>query len=227
MNAPLLASYGRRRGRRLRSGKQQLMDTLLPQLTISLPIDDRRMRELLPRRDAYWLEIGFGGGEHLAHQATLHNDTGFIGCEPYINGVGDLLKAIDARQLVNIRLYPGDARELLPHLPDGFFSKAFILFPDPWPKARHHKRRLIQREFLDLLATKMKPGGELLLATDHADYLTWMLEQLLLSPHFEWTARQSADWLEPPADWVETKYQKKAKAEGRGATFLRFVRTAP
>lgn len=171
-----------------------------------------------------WLEIGFGGGEHLAHQAMLHPNTAIIGCEPYINGIGDLLKKIEAEKLENIRVFTEDARLLIEKLPGACLDKVFILYPDPWPKARHHKRRLIAGPFLDMLARVMKPGATLQLATDWADYATWMLEQLLPHPSFAWTAKTCDDWLNPPADWLSTRYEQKALREKRTPTYLSFLR---
>ncbi len=225
----LLASFGRRQGRRLRTGKRTLVDTLLP--TIQLSLDEvvqwqsGKAAELFNHLTTQplnhvFLEIGFGGGEHLAHQAMLHPDIGMIGCEPYINGIGDLLKKIDAQKIRNIRVFPNDARLLIEKLPDRCLDKVFILYPDPWPKSRHHKRRLISMAFLDDLARVMKPGAALQLATDHADYAAWMLERLLAHPKFTWTAQACADWLNPPPDWIPTKYEQKALA-GR-PTYLNF-----
>ncbi len=176
------------------------------------------MRTLFPLKN--WLEIGFGGGEHLAHQAALHPEIGIIGCEPYINGIAGLLKHIDDHKLHNIRIYSEDARLLMERLPDASLERVFILYPDPWPKARHHKRRLISTEFLNALARVMKPGAELRLATDHADYCAWMLEHLLSHSAFEWTAKICDDWLNPPPDWISTRYEQKALA-GR-PTYLDF-----
>jgi len=189
-----------------------------------------------------FLEIGFGAGEHLAHQAALHPDVGIIGCEPYINGVASLLQklAVGSRQLAekkedcklqtancqlsNVRIYQGDARLLIEKLPNHSIDKIFINYPDPWPKARHHKRRLISMEFLDALARVMKPGAELRLATDDEDYGTWMLEHLLSHPAFQWTAKTCDDWLNPWRDWISTRYEQKALKAGRGATYLSFER---
>jgi len=221
----LIASYGRRRGRRLRSTKQSLMDARLPELTIALPENGKLdLSTLFPKTKNIWLEIGFGGGEHLTHQAALHPDIGIIGCEPYINGIAGLLKSIDDNKLKNIRIHPADARLLLEKLPDASISRVFILYPDPWPKARHHKRRLISKEFLDSLARVMQPGAELRLATDWEDYATWMLEHLIAHPDFSWTASTCDDWLTPPADWLSTRYEQKALKEGRIPTYLRFIR---
>lgn len=207
-----IRSYGRRRGRKLRTTKQTLVDTLLSQVAVIFP---------LPQKTC-WLEIGFGGGEHLAHQARNNPDVDIIGCEPYVNGIAGLLKAIDDEKLKNICVYPDDVRKLLEQTPDAAFSRVFILYPDPWPKARHHKRRLISKEFLDVLARIMKPGAELRLATDHADYATWMLERLLPHPAFTWTANTCDDWLKPPADWISTRYEQKRLAGM--PTYLNFVR---
>lgn len=223
----LLASYGRLRGRRLRPSKQGLMDELLPQLGISdwglgvgegYPLPNAK--SLIP--NPLWLEIGFGAGEHLAHQAGLYPHAGIIGCEPFINGTAALLAHIRDHKLDNIRIYPHDARPLVDALPDASLSKVFILYADPWPKARHHKRRLISTEFLDKLARVMKAGAELRLATDHADYCAWMLERLLAHPSFAWTAKSCDDWLKPWADWIPTRYEQKRLAGM--PTYLSFIR---
>ena len=212
----LLASYGRRRGRRLRPGRQELMGTLLPQLQLTLEEAANFIPEYL------WLEIGFGGGEHLAHQAAQNPGVGIIGCEPFINGIAGLLAHIRDHDLNNIRIFNDDARLLIEKLPEHSLEKVFILYPDPWPKARHHKRRLVSTEFLDELAWVMKPDAELRLATDHADYCAWMLERLLSHPAFTWQAKTCDDWLNPPPDWFSTRYEQKALA-GR-PTYLSFQR---
>lgn len=220
---PLIASYGRRRGRRLKAGKQSLMDELLPELAIVLPDSGTlTLSTLFPNAKAVWLEIGFGGGEHLVYQAAQHRDAGVIGCEPYINGIAELLKNIGRHKLKNVRIYPGDARLLIEKLPDACLDKVFILYPDPWPKARHHKRRVVAKEFLDSLARVMKPGAELRLATDHEDYATWMLERLLTHSAFKWTAKTCDDWLKAPAEWITTKYEQKRLAGM--PTYLNFVK---
>ncbi len=171
-----------------------------------------------------WLEIGFGAGEHLAAQAAAHPEIGLIGCEPYVNGVAALLSRIDAVGLTNIRIVADDARPLLAALPAACLGRVFILFPDPWPKRRHHKRRLISTRALAELARVMKDDAELRLATDHREYARWMLRHLLADPDFFWTARCPRDWREAPPDWPETRYQIKAAAAGRPAMFLRFRR---
>ena len=171
-----------------------------------------------------WLEIGFGGGEHLAHQADCHPAIGFLGCEVFENGIAKLLAEIDRRGLANIRVFSDDARLLLAALPAASVDRVFILFPDPWPKERHKKRRLVSGETLDRLAAIMRGGAELRLATDDPDYLSWMLERVTRHPAFEWLARRPADWRERPADWPSTRYEEKARAAGRTAYFLRVIR---
>ena len=226
-----LASYGRRRGRRLRPQRQELMDELLPQLRLtpegngvmewwSNTISPSPHHPTTP--PPLFLEIGFGGGEHLAHQARLHPEACIIGCEPYINGVAGLLAHIRDNKLFNIRILQDDARPLVEKLPDACLGKVFILYPDPWPKARHHKRRLISTEFLNQLARVMKPGAELRLATDHSDYCTWMLEHLLSHPAFTWAAKTCEDWRKPWPDWIPTRYEQKRLA-GQ-PTYLTFTR---
>ncbi len=209
-----LSSFGRNRGRGLRTYQQGLVDNLLPTL-VPDPAN-------LPAKVA--LEIGFGGGEHLLAQAAHNPDTLWVGCEPFINGVAKCLAGIDAGNLKNIRLFTSDARELVAAMPDHSVDSIFILFPDPWPKLRHNKRRLVSAQTLEMLHRIHKPGGRLLLATDHEDYSVWMLELLLTSPHYEWQAREVADWNTPPADWTETKYQRKTTAEGRAPVFMECVR---
>lgn len=212
-----LSSFGRNRGRSLRPYQQQLVDELLPKLSVTGLPDTKGY-------SAVALEIGFGGGEHLLAQAAHNPDTLFIGCEPYINGVAKCLAGIDQQKLTNIRLCAGDARLLIKALPDACLDSAFILFPDPWPKLRHNKRRLVNQETLAMLARAHKPGGRLLIATDHVDYSVWILEQLAATPHYTWTAKAQADWLTPPADWTQTKYQRKTTAQGRPPLFFECVR---
>ena len=175
-------------------------------------------------RRSIWLEIGFGGGEHLAQQAERHPTAGFIGCEVFENGIVKLLAQIEQRRLDNIRIFADDARLLIAALPPASIDRVFILFPDPWPKRRHHKRRLLSREMLDALAAMMTDNGELRVATDDADYLCWSLERLTDHPAFEWLARRPRDWRERPADWPPTRYEEKALTAGRSPAFLRFRR---
>jgi tRNA (guanine-N7-)-methyltransferase len=218
--------YGRRRGRPLRPGQRQLAETLLPRLAISLPERGRLDPTALFSApvSAVWLEIGFGGGEHLAEQAAGHPDIGFIGCEVFENGVARLLGEIDRRGLGNIRLFTDDARLLLDALEPASVGRVFILFPDPWPKQRHHKRRLVAPPTLERLAEIMPKESELRLATDDPDYLAWMIEHVTAHPGFVWLARRPADWRERPSDWPPTRYEAKAVAAGRTPVFLRFAR---
>ncbi|HVH78353.1 MAG TPA: tRNA (guanosine(46)-N7)-methyltransferase TrmB [Stellaceae bacterium] len=177
-----------------------------------------------PAPQKIWLEIGFGGGEHLAAQAERHPEIGFIGCEVFENGVVKLLGEIDRRQLDNVRIHAGDARPLLAALAPRSTGRVFILFPDPWPKARHHKRRLVAPAMLDRLADIMIDGAELRLATDDPGYLSWMLEHATNHAAFAWTARRPVDWRERPDDWPPTRYEEKARKAERRPAFLRFVR---
>ncbi len=176
---------------------------------------------------AVWLEIGFGAGEHLAEQAARHPEIGFIGCEVFENGVACLAGEIACRGLANIRIFADDARLLLDRLPPASIGLVFALFPDPWPKERHHKRRLVAPATLDRLARVMQGGGELRLATDDPGYLAWMLEHLTARPDFHWAANRPADWRERPAGWPATRYEEKARAAGRAPAFLRFIGRRP
>lgn len=205
--------HGRRRGRKLRPGRAALLDRLLPRLAVPLPPtgDALDWAALFPRPvRALWLEIGFGAGEHLAWQAAQHPDIGLIGCEPFINGVSSLLRLIDDRHLDNIRIHPDDARPLIDALPDAAVGRCFILFPDPWPKTRHHRRRFVRPETLDALARVLADDAELRLASDDAGLVDWMLFHLRRHPAFRWTARRAADWRMRPADWPATRYEAKA-----------------
>ena len=218
--------YGRRTGHRLRPHARGLLDTLLPHLAVPLEAGETLDPFALfaPRPRAVWLEIGFGGGEHLAAQAAAHPDVGFIGCEPFVNGIAKLLIAVEAGNLANVRVHGDDARPLIEALPEASLERAFVLFPDPWPKTRHHKRRFIQTETLDAIARALVDGGELRVATDIMDYASWTLAHAVPHPAFEWLARRPADWRTPPDDWVETRYEGKAKAAGRAPVYLRFRR---
>ena len=219
----LLASYGRRTARPLTERKQTLMETLLPALRVPLhtTLD---LHTLFPDAHSYWLEIGFGGGEHLAEQAKRNPQVGIIGCEPFVDGVAKLVTKVDEDGLSNVRLWDDDARILMDAIPDASLERVFILFPDPWPKAKHHKRRIVNPDTLDMLARIMKQGAELLLATDHVAYSEWMIEKMTQDARFYWTAETPQDWKTPPSDWVKTRYQEKAEKQGRSAVFLRYVK---
>lgn len=209
--------YGRRRGKKLRAGQESLLETLLPRLEIKLPPHE------LPAERDLWLEVGFGSGEHLVWQAEQHPDFTLIGCEPFINGVAKCLANIERTGVKNVRLFTDDARLLMAALPERSLGRVFILFPDPWPKTRHHKRRFVQRSNLDVLARLMKPGSELRLATDDPSYLPWMVEHACTHPAFEWMAERPMDWRQRPPDWPPTRYEQKMLA-GHKPAFLRLRR---
>ncbi|MBV8651009.1 MAG: tRNA (guanosine(46)-N7)-methyltransferase TrmB, partial [Alphaproteobacteria bacterium] len=204
--------YGRRRGRPLRLGQRELFATLLPRVRVTLPeqgpLDPYRLFDPAPRD--VWIEIGFGSGEHLAQQAASRPEIGMIGCEVFENGVVKLLGEIHRRALRNVRVLPDDARPLLAMLPPASIGRVFILFPDPWPKLRHHKRRLVATATLDMLAEIMKDGAELRIATDHAEYFEWMLDVVTPHPGFEGLVRGPSGWVARPADWPPTRYEGKA-----------------
>jgi tRNA (guanine-N7-)-methyltransferase len=218
--------YGRRRGHRLRPERKRLMAERLPEVEIRLPPSGRIEAAELSRGRPLWLEIGFGGGEHLVWQAKAHPEALLIGCEPYINGVARLLALAEAQGVGNIRVLVDDARLLLRALPDACLERVFVLFPDPWPKSRHHKRRIVNPETARAFARLLVPGGELRLATDDMGYGRAMLSTLLAEPRLEWLARRPADWRERPADWPATRYEEKALAAGRRPLYLRFARRA-
>ncbi len=218
--------YGRRKGRPLRKGRQFLFDELLPRLTIPLSapgtLDPAALFE--PRKRAVWLEIGFGGGEHLAHQAEEHPGIGFLGCEVFEAGIASCLSHIAERHLENVRLHPEDARVLLTALQPRSLDRVFLLFPDPWPKRRTAKRRVVNRDNLDRLAELIEPGGELRIASDDPTYIEWTLQQVPVHPAFQWVAQSPVDWQDRPTDSIETRYEKKARDAERVPHFFRFKR---
>ena len=217
-----LRSFGRIKGRPIKPRQAELVDTLLPTLALDLsaPLDPRA---LMPGARETWLEIGFGGGEHMAEQARRRPDVLVLGAEPFLNGAASALRHIDEAGLSNVRLHVGDARDLLSALPDASLARVFILFPDPWPKARHHKRRLVQPAFARELARALAPGGALRFATDWADYADQALEVLRAEPALSWTARRADDWRTPPADHVPTRYEAKRLGDC-APVFLDFAR---
>jgi tRNA (guanine-N7-)-methyltransferase len=215
--------YGRRKGPKLSPHKADLHRTLLPKLALNIVQGADPRSYFGEGITEVWLEIGFGAGEHLLALARSYPNVGFIGAEPYEAGVAKLLTKIAEDTPVNLRLHEGDARDILTALPDGCLGRIFILFPDPWPKTRHHKRRFIQMEMLNAFARVLKPGGELRFASDDAGYAAWTLERALNHPAFAWTAKGPNDWKMHPADWPQTRYE--AKALHGPPVFLRFVRT--
>lgn len=170
------------------------------------------------------LEIGFGDGERLIEEATQRPDVAFLGCEPFLNGVAKAVAAISDRGLVNVRIHPGDARDLLKALPPASLDRIELLYPDPWPKRRHHKRRIVSDEFLAAAARALKSGCELRFATDIDDYCAWTIRHLMRSPDFDWPAQRPEEWLSPWAGWAPTRYEQKARREGRPSAYLTFVR---
>jgi tRNA (guanine-N7-)-methyltransferase len=219
---PRRALYGRRQGPKLRPAAAALLGEVLlgVEFTIELgtPFDPRALFSRPPQ--AIRLEIGFGGGEHLAAQAAAHPAIGFLGVEPFLNGVAKLLRAVRTEDLGNVRVLRDDARLLLQVLPAASLDRVDILFPDPWPKLRHRKRRIVNGRTITELARIIRPGGELRLATDDADYARWMLAAILTEPRFAWAAERACDWREPPSDWAPTRYEAKARLAGRRPVFL-------
>jgi tRNA (guanine-N7-)-methyltransferase len=211
-----MRSFGRIKSRTLKPRQANLFDTLLPRIGVT---DD-----LIASDAELWLEIGFGGGEHMAAQAARNPDVTIIGCEPFLNGVGSALRHVEDGQLTNVRIVSGDARPLLEGLPDRRLSRIFILFPDPWPKARHNKRRFIQPETVAEFARVLKDGGRVRFATDWADYADWTLQRILANPDFDWPAQRPQDWTTPPADHFTTRYETKGLGDCT-PVFLDFVRT--
>jgi len=220
-----LRSYGRRKARPLSERKGRLLQTLLPSLRLPLAAPAPAPLEgLFEPVTEVWLEIGFGSGEHLLWQAAHHPDVGLIGCEPFINGVSSLLGQIEALKLKTIRVHDGDAREVLDWLPDASLGRVFLLFPDPWPKKRHQKRRLLTSETVGQLARVLKPVGAFRFASDDGDYAGEALRLTLANGGFAWTAEGARDWRRRPSDWPETRYERKALSAGRKPAYLSFRR---
>jgi len=219
------AVFGRRKGKRLRGGHSRLVETLLPALRIDparMPADPAGLFDVPV--DDVWLEIGFGGGEHLAALAREHPRVGFIGCEPFVNGMAKMLAEIERDGLRNVRLFDGDAALLLPRLPHGRFGRAYLLYPDPWPKRRQNKRRFVSPERLAQLAAALRPGAEFRFASDIDDYVAWTLARIAAGDTFDWLAERADDWRVVWPGWVRTRYEAKALREGRLPSYLRFRR---
>ena len=221
--APRRRLYGRSRGKALRAGQERLIAEALPLYSISSRALAAGEVFAAPPREI-WLEIGFGAGEHLIEQARANPDVGVVGCEPFLNGVAAALAVLERERLVNVRLRRGDAQALVEAAPDGFFSRVFILYPDPWPKRRHHKRRIVVAGMIEALARVMRRGSELRFATDIDDYAGWTLKRFLASPHFRWAANRADDWRLPWPEWRSTRYEAKARKGGRGSVYLTFAR---
>lgn len=222
------AFFGRRKGHPLRPRQATLIDNLLPRLAIDLgtppPAD---LARLFPQPvEDVRLEIGFGGGEHLVAEAQANPRTGFIGCEPFVNGMAKALALIDTHALTNIRLHAGDAMDLIAWLPSGALGRVDLIYPDPWPKRRHWKRRFVQDASVAQIARILRPGGEFRFASDVPDYVVWTLEHLAHAPAFVWTAERADDWRRPWPGFSGTRYEAKAKREGRTPCYLVFRRVA-
>ena len=218
---PPLRSFGRLKSRPIKPRQAALMDSLLP--SIRAPLEDFDPLTLMPAAREVWLEVGFGGGEHMAAQAARSPDTLIIGAEPFLNGVASALRHVEEAGLQNVRIHDGDVRELMARMPDACLTSVFVLFPDPWPKARHNKRRLIQAQTIAELARLLKPGGRLRFATDWADYADWTLERVLAGRLFAWPAERADDWRVPPADHITTRYEEKRLGDC-APVFLDFVK---
>ena len=215
--------YGRRQGHKLRTGQAALVEDTLASL--SVPEAGALDASVLFGEDRpLELEIGFGAGEHLARQAAMRPDTGFIGCEPFLNGVVGALGHIRDGGLANVRLHMGDALEVVERLPDASLSRVYLLHPDPWPKARHAKRRMMNHGPLDAIAAKLKPGAEFRLGTDDPTYCRWSMMVMNQRRDFVWTAREPADFLTRPDDWPETRYERKARRRGHEVWYFRYIR---
>ncbi|PCI33145.1 MAG: tRNA (guanosine(46)-N7)-methyltransferase TrmB [Alphaproteobacteria bacterium] len=218
--------YGRRQGQALSAARQARLDKWLP--NIEIPLDG-----LVPTGPSghfdsaladHWLEIGFGKGEHLAAQAKSHPDIGVIGCEPFLNGVSGLVDIVDQENLTNVRIFMDDARLLMDSLPDQSIGRAFILFPDPWPKARHHKRRIVSAGNIKVLSRILKDGAELRIGTDHMEYCRWIMAHMLENPDFNWLSDSPENWRNRPDDWPASRYEIKSREQGRISSYLRFIR---
>ncbi|MES2443315.1 MAG: tRNA (guanine(46)-N(7))-methyltransferase TrmB [Pseudomonadota bacterium] len=215
--------YGRSKGHKLRLGQAALVEELLPELSVpeAGPID---ARTLFGDDRPLELEIGFGAGEHLAAQAAARPGHGFIGCEPFLNGVVGALAHIREGGLTNVRLHMGDALDVIERLPDASLARVYLLHPDPWRKARHAKRRMVNPGPLDVIAAKLKPGAEFRLGTDDPTYCRWSMMVMNSRRDFEWQAKTPADFLTRPADWPETRYERKARKARREVWYFRYLR---
>ncbi|MFG6282005.1 tRNA (guanosine(46)-N7)-methyltransferase TrmB [Arthrobacter sp. TPD3018] len=215
--------YGRRQGHKLRVGQAALVEETLDALSVpeTGPIEGKA---LFGDDRPLELEIGFGAGEHLAGQAAMRPETGFIGCEPFLNGVVGALGHIRDGGLTNVRLHMGDALDVVERLPDASLSRVYLLHPDPWRKARHAKRRMVNHGPLDAIAAKLKPGAEFRLGTDDPTYCRWAMMVMDQRRDFEWQAREPADFLVRPDDWPETRYERKARRQGHEVWYFRYIR---
>lgn len=223
---PDRAFFGRRKGKGLRDGQAGRIADALPHLRLPEgEIGDLTALFPVPV-EAVRLEIGFGGGEHLLHRMRESPQIGFIGCEPFINGMAKFLAVIEREGLRNVRLWDGDAALMLPRLPAGSLDAADLLYPDPWPKRRQRKRRFVSERTLALLARALRPGGRFRFASDIDDYVGWTLARLAASPDFDWADENADDWRQPYPGWIRTRYEAKAVREGRVPSYLTAFRRA-
>ena len=214
------AFFGRRHGKKLRKEQAQSLAGLFPQLAIDCQKPIVPAQNFPEPKNGYWLEIGFGGGEHLLRNAQAHPDIGHFGCEPFINGLAKLVLAIGRTGLDNIRLHDDDAVHVLTQLPDASLDRIYLLYPDPWPKRRHHKRRFVSEATLAHFARVLKPDGLFCFASDIDHYVGWTLARILKSEHFEWLAESASDWKRPWDGWQSTRYEAKALREGRTPSYI-------
>jgi tRNA (guanine-N7-)-methyltransferase len=231
MNDPMTIGrlYGRRAGHKLRVAQAELVEDLLPQLAVPEgPLDAHVLfGDAEGSGRPLELEIGFGAGEHLAGQAAMRPRTGFIGCEPFLNGMVGALGHVRDTGLSNVRLHMGDALDVLNRLPDASLDRAYLLHPDPWPKARHAKRRFMNAGPIEMVARKLKPGGEFRFGTDHPVYVAHaMMVMQQQAGLFDWQVSGAADFLTRPADWPETRYERKARRLGHEVWYFRYLRRA-
>ena len=217
-------TFGRAKGKPLSQAQAELMRTVFPKFDKASAIA-KRQNPFANEPGQYWLEIGFGGAEHLLWQAEQNPNVTILGVEPFLNGVAKAVKGISDKKLTNIRLHRGDARDVLALLPDASLDCVFVLFPDPWPKLRHHKRRIINELFISELHRVVRPGGKFRFASDIIHYVDWSLTRIKAHGGFDWPVSQQSDWRVRPEDWPSTRYLEKALREGRSGHFFEFVRT--
>lgn len=215
--------FGRQKCKKLSARQQSLVENFLPKLLIN-PEKPFQEAELNGENQELWLEIGFGGGEHLSATAKANPNVQFIGCEPFLNGIAKLLVAIEGENLSNVRIFDHDARKVINWLPDESLSRVYLLYPDPWPKKRHRKRRFVTAETLEMLARVLKPGADLIIASDIGDYIRTSLSAIEQSEDFIWLPKSRESWRTPPEGWPSTRYEQKALREGRYPTYLKVKR---
>jgi tRNA (guanine-N7-)-methyltransferase len=216
--------YGRQKGKKLGPYQRELMDNYAPRFALNTLRQIDLKSEFQNQHTEFQLEIGFGGGEHIAHLATLNPHIGYLACEPFENGVAKLVRRCIENNINNIKIHQGNAMDIVALLPDQCLSRIYILYPDPWPKWRHRKRRIINVDHLQQCARILKDGSELRFATDIDDYSAWTLQRILKNQLFKWNVKSPHDWLQPWPDWVRTRYEEKAINEQRQPAYYRFIK---